>query len=134
MPSYNRDLPSTKQCLVDFPHRLLDSLLSSSPLFHKRTFILCSRSVSIELCNMTEAYNISNAVAAWVMPILALTFSVIAFIQWHYNVQLNVQMFPMFPKLDKLAPRTMSVFRIRLYLADCIRLRQTLDLVEVPRA
>jgi hypothetical protein len=36
---------------------------------------------------MTEAYNIANAVATWVMPILAFALSLATFIQSHYNVQ-----------------------------------------------
>ncbi|KAH8653133.1 hypothetical protein BGZ60DRAFT_533325 [Tricladium varicosporioides] len=36
---------------------------------------------------MIEAYNISNAVATWVVPILAFTLSLATFIQSHYNVR-----------------------------------------------
>jgi hypothetical protein len=36
---------------------------------------------------MVEAYNISNAVATWVIPMLAFALSVATFIQSHYNVR-----------------------------------------------
>jgi hypothetical protein len=49
---------------------------------------------------MVEAYNTSNAVATWVLPILAFALSLATFIQSHYNVRpTNVQNGPEFVTL-----------------------------------
>lgn len=48
-------------------------------------FIVCSRSVSIELCNIIEVYIVTNAVEVWVVPVLALILSLATFIQLHYS-------------------------------------------------
>ena len=50
-------------------------------------FMLWSRSVSTEFCNMVEGYNISNAVATWVVLMLAFALSLATFIQSHNNVR-----------------------------------------------
>jgi hypothetical protein len=58
--SCNRNPLCATQCFVEFLYMVLDAPHSSSPL-PLDTFILCSRSVLIELCNMIEAYSISTA-------------------------------------------------------------------------